>query len=141
MEGYGEAGDYGAANGDLFLEVYVQPHDRFVRAGDNLETTVEISPVQAVLGTGIEIETIDKRHIDLRIPAGIQYNTALKIAGEGVKRRGKPGDLLVRVRIITPKSISNEQKELYQKLAELEGKGGGAGGFFSGIMGKKKGKK
>jgi molecular chaperone DnaJ len=140
MEGYGEAGDYGAANGDLFLEVYVQPHDRFIRSGDNLETSIEISPAQAVLGTEVEIETIDKRHIDLKVPSGVQFNTALKLAGEGVKRRGKPGDLLVRVRIITPKSISSEQKELYQKLAELEGKRSGGGGLF-GFMGKKKSRK
>ncbi|MFA5348018.1 MAG: molecular chaperone DnaJ [Methanoregula sp.] len=142
MEGYGEAGDFGAPNGDLFIEVYVQPHERFTRNGDNLETTIEIGPAQAVLGTSVEIETIDKRHIDLKVPAGIQSNTALKISAEGVKRRGKPGDLLVRVKIVTPKSLSSEQKELYQKLAELEGKSSGAGGFFSGIMGgKKKGKK
>jgi molecular chaperone DnaJ len=141
MEGYGEAGDFGAPNGDLFIEVYVKPHDRFVRNGDNLEITIEISPVQAVLGTSVEIETIDKRHIDLKVPSGIQHNTALKISGEGMKRRGKPGDLLVKVKIVTPKSITNEQKELYTKLAELEGKSGGSGGFFSGIMGKKKGKK
>jgi molecular chaperone DnaJ len=94
-----------------------------------------------VLGTSIEIETIDKRHIDLKVPAGIQYNTALKIAGEGIKRRGKPGDLLVRVKLVTPRSINSEQKELYQKLAELEGKSNTSGGFFSGIMGKKKSKK
>ena len=141
MDGYGEAGDYGAANGDLFLEVYVQSHDRFVRTGDNLETMIEISPVQAVLGTQVDIETLDKRHIDLKVPAGIQYNTALKIAGEGIKRRGRPGDLLVRVKIITPRNISTEQKDLYQKLVELEGKGSGVGSFFSGIMGKKKTKK
>jgi len=140
MEGYGEAGDYGAANGDLFIEVYVQSHDRFVRVGDNLETTIEISPAQAVLGTSMEIETIDKRHIDLKVPAGIQYNTALKLGGEGVKRRGHPGDLLVRVKIVTPKSLSGEQKDLYQKLADLEGSSNVGGGFFSGIMGKKKGK-
>jgi len=142
MEGYGEAGDFGASNGDLFIEVYVQTHERFTRNGDNLEMTIEISPAQAVLGTSVEVETIDKRHIDLKVPAGIQFNTALKITAEGVKRRGKPGDLLVRIKIVTPKSLSTEQKELYQKLAELEGKSGGAGGFFSGIMGgKKKGKK
>jgi molecular chaperone DnaJ len=141
MEGYGEAGDYGAPNGDLFIEVYVQSHERFTRVGDNLEITIEISPAQAALGTSIDIETIDKRHLDLRVPPGVQYNTALKIGGEGVKRRGNPGDLLVRVKIITPRTLSNEQKELYAKLAELEGKSSGAGGFFSGIMGKKKGKK
>jgi molecular chaperone DnaJ len=142
MEGYGEAGDYGATNGDLFIEVYVQPHDRFTRAGDNLEFTIEITPAQAVLGTQVDVETIDKRHLDLRVPAGVQFNTALKLAGEGVKRRGKPGDLLVRVKIGIPRSVSNEQKELYQKIAELEGKNAGNGGFFSGIMGgKKKSKK
>jgi molecular chaperone DnaJ len=141
MEGYGEAGDYGAHNGDLFIEVYVLPHDRFTRSGDNLETVIEISPAQAVLGTSVDIETIDKRHIDLKVPAGVQYNTALKIGGEGVKRRGKPGDLLVRVKIVTPRSVSNEQKELYHKIAELEGKSSNSG-FFSSIMGgKKKGKK
>jgi molecular chaperone DnaJ len=138
MEGYGEAGDYGAHNGDLFIEVYVLPHDRFTRTGDNLETTIEISPSQAVLGTSVEVESIDKRRIDLKIPAGIQFNTALKIGGEGVKRRGKPGDLLVRVKIVTPRSVSNEQKELYQKIAELEGKSSGGGGFFSSFMGGKK---
>ena len=132
----------GPHNGDLFIEIYVQTHDRFVRSGDNLETIIEISPAQAVLGTTVEVETIDKRHIDLHVPAGIQYGTALKIPGEGIKRRGKPGDLLVRVKIITPRSVSNEQKELYVKIAELEGKNSGGGGFFSGIMGnKKKGKK
>ena len=142
MEGYGEAGDYGAHNGDLFIEVYIQPHDRFSRSGDNLETTIDISPAQAVLGTTIEIETIDHRHIDLKVPAGIQYNTALKISGEGVKRRGKPGDLLVRVKIVTPRSVSSEQKELYSRIAELEGKNHGSGGFFSTFMGgKKKAKK
>jgi molecular chaperone DnaJ len=141
MEGYGEAGDYGAASGDLFIEVYVQDHNRFIRSGDNLETTIEISPAQAALGTSIEIETIDKRHIDLKVPPGIQFNTALKIAGEGVKRRGKPGDLLIRVKIVTPKSLTSDLKELYQKIAELEGKSSGSSGFFSGIMGKKKGKK
>jgi molecular chaperone DnaJ len=142
MEGYGEAGDYGASNGDLYIEVYVQSHERFIRTDDNLETTIEISPAQAVLGTSAEIETIDKRHIDLRVPAGIQFNTALKIPGEGIKRRGKHGDLLVRIKIITPKSVSNEQKELYQKIAEFEGKSSTNGGFFSGIMGgKKKSKK
>jgi molecular chaperone DnaJ len=141
MEGYGEAGDYGAPNGDLYIEMYVLPNKRFERMGDNLETTVEITPALAVLGTTVDVETIDKRHIEVKIPSGIQYNTALRIAGEGVKRRGKPGDLLVRVKIVTPKGVSGEQKELYEKIAELEGHGNKGGGIFSGLMGKKKGKK
>jgi molecular chaperone DnaJ len=140
MEGYGEAGEYGATNGDLFVEVHVKAHDRFTRSGDTLETIVAVSPAQAILGSNVEIETIDHRHVDLVIPAGVQYNTALKIPGEGVRRRGRPGDLLVRVKVAIPKSISPEEHEIYQKLLEIEGKKSPEEkkGFFSGIMGKKK---
>ncbi len=141
MEKYGEAGDFGAPNGDLFIEISVLPHARFTRFDDNLETYIDISPVQAVLGTLIEIETIDKRHIDVKSPRGVQNNTALRIPGEGVKRRGHPGDLLVRVRIVTPKQVSNEEREHYEKILEIEQKNKGKKGIFSGFMGKKKDRK
>lgn len=141
MEGYGEAGDYGAPSGDLFIEVYVQPHDRFTREGDNLGTIIEITPAQAVLGTTVEIETIDRRHIEVKVPAGVQYNTALRIPGEGIRRRVHPGDLMVRVRIIIPKPAAADEKDLYQKILEIEKKAENKKGFFSGIMGKKKEKK
>ncbi|MCX6692765.1 MAG: molecular chaperone DnaJ [Methanoregula sp.] len=141
MEGYGEAGDFGAPNGDLFIEVYVLPHERFTRDGDTLETMIEISPAQAVMGTTIEIETIDKRHIELKVPAGVQFNTALRVPGEGVKRRGHPGELLIRVKIVTPRQLGSEEKEMYEKILAIEGKHGGKKGFFSGFMGKKKERK
>lgn len=139
LEGYGEAGDFGAHNGDLFIEVAIRPHDRFTRHGDNLEVVQEITPAQAVAGSVVPIETIEKKRIDLTIPAGIQHDTALKIPGEGVRRRGRPGDLLVRVRIRIPRQPSPEIRELYEKILELEGSasGGEKKGFFSGFMGKK----
>lgn len=139
MEGYGEAGDTGAPSGDLFIEVHVRPHSRFIRSGDTLETTLEISPAQAVLGSSETIETIDKKHVDLSIPEGVQHNTALKIPGEGVKRRGKPGDLLVRLKIVIPKAVPTEQRDLYQKILQAEGKrsGNSKKGIFSGLRGKK----
>jgi len=139
MEGYGEAGDYGAPNGDLFIEVYVRPHDRFRRSGDNLETEVEISPAQAVVGSVVDVETIEKRTVELTIPAGIQHHTALKIPGEGVRRRGKPGDLLVRVKVAIPKQPNAEIRTLYEKILDLEGHRmpDSKKGFFSGLRGKK----
>lgn len=139
MEGYGEAGDTGAPSGDLFIEVHVRPHNRFARSGDTLETTLEISPAQAVLGSSETIETIDKKQVDLSIPAGVQHNTALKIPGEGVKRRGKPGDLLVRLKIMIPKTVPPEQREFYEKILLAEGKktGNSKKGIFSGLRGKK----
>jgi molecular chaperone DnaJ len=139
MEGYGEAGDFGAANGDLFLEISVRPHERFTRHGDNLEVIQEITPAQAVAGSVVPVVTIDGKHVDLTIPAGIQHDTALKIAGEGIRRRGRPGDLLVRVKIRIPKQLTPELRELYEKILDLEGSSTfhEKKGFFSGIMGKK----
>jgi len=137
LEGYGEAGDIGAPNGDLFIEVSVKPDERFVRKGDNLETAAEITPAQAVMGSEIEIETIGKKKVVLTIPPGIQHDTALKIPGEGVRRRGRPGDLLVRVKLRIPRQIPPEAKELYEKILEIEGaKSGHKKGFLSGLMGK-----
>lgn len=136
MEGYGEAGDYGASNGDLFIETHVKPHPRFTRSGDTLETVIEITPAQAVVGSVVTVETIDHHHVELKIPAGIQYNTGLKVSGEGVKRRGKPGDLLVRVRIVVPKRVTDEERELYEHILDLEGKKASdtKKGFFSGLF-------
>lgn len=124
MEGYGEAGDYGARNGDLYIEVYVVANPKFDREDDNLITQYEISPAQAALGCEVEIETIDKKKVVLKIPAGIAYGTRLRIAGEGVRRRGNYGNLLVRVVISVPKKISSAEKELYEKLLKAEGNAG-----------------
>ncbi|ADN35447.1 chaperone protein DnaJ [Methanolacinia petrolearia DSM 11571] len=143
MEGYGEAGDPGASNGDLFIEVDVLADSKFKRLGDNLETSVSVSAAGAAVGTKVDITTIDDREVELKVPAGIQHGTALKIPGEGVRRRGRPGDLLVRVNISIPKDLGDEEKELYKRLLEIESekKDSKKGGFFQGMMGKKKGSK
>lgn len=120
MEGYGEAGDPGAPNGDLYIEVYVVSNPKFDREGDNLVTQYEITPAQAVLGCEVEIETIDRKKVSLKIPAGINYDTRLRIQGEGVRRRGNYGSLLVRIVIATPKKISGKERELYEKLLAIE---------------------
>ncbi|MFA5397019.1 MAG: molecular chaperone DnaJ, partial [Methanogenium sp.] len=141
MEGYGEAGDAGAPNGDLYIEMHVVAHPQFSRIGDNLETSADITPAQATLGSMITIESIDGRKIDVKVPAGVQYNTALKISGEGVRRRGRPGDLLVRIKIAIPKRLNAQEKELYEKILELEGKkesGAGSKGFFKDLKDKMK---
>ena len=120
MSGYGEAGDPGGQNGDLYVEIRVEPSRDFTRINDNLESSVSISPAEAVLGTKKDIFTIDGRTVELKVPAGVQHGMALKIPGEGIKRRGRPGDLLVRVKINVPKSVSGKVKELYQEILDLE---------------------
>ena len=121
MEGYGDAGEYGAPAGDLYIEITVAPHRTFTRRGDDLETTVDITPAQATLGSEVEVQTIDGRTVVLDIPAGVQHNTGLKIPGEGVRWQAKPGDMLVRVRIVVPERLTEEERELYRRLLELEG--------------------
>jgi len=145
MEGYGEAGDPGAPNGDLYIEIEVLPDPNFRRIGDDLETTVAISAAGAAVGTKVDIQTIDGRDVELKIPAGVQHGTALKIAGEGVKRRGRPGDMLVRVKIEIPKNLNEEEKQLYSRLLEIESgkkpESGKKAGFFKDVFGGKNDKK
>ncbi len=136
MEGYGEAGEYGAPNGDLYIEVRVASNPKFEREDDNLVTQYELSPAQAVLGCEVEIETLDKKTVSLKIPAGIAYGTRLRIPGEGVRRRGNFGSLLVRIVIATPKKISAAERELYESLLAAEGHPSSAASSSSGSSAK-----
>ena len=144
MEGYGDAGEYGAPPGDLYIEISVTPHRSFTRRGDDLETGIEITPAQAALGSEVEVKTIDGRTVVLDIPAGVQHDTGLKIRGEGVRWQTRPGDMLVRVRIVVPERLTEEERELYLRLLEIEGhkpsaKGAKKGkGFFQDVVDKMK---
>ncbi|PKL59299.1 MAG: molecular chaperone DnaJ, partial [Methanomicrobiales archaeon HGW-Methanomicrobiales-4] len=139
LEGYGEAGDHGAQNGDLYIEVHVRPDARFVRDSDNLGMKVQVSPAQATLGTVVEIETIDGRKLEVKVPAGTQAGKRLRVSGEGIRRRGRYGDLLVLIEVIIPKNIHGEIKELYEKILDLEGHKSKSEsdkkGFFESILG------
>jgi molecular chaperone DnaJ len=141
LEGYGEAGDHGAPNGDLYIEIHVKPEPRFRRDGDNLLTKLQVSPAQAVLGTTVDVTTIDERHLEVKVPAGTQGGRKLRISGEGIRKRGRPGDLLVEIEVVIPKHVTGEQRELYEKILELEGKkkvtnaGNEKKGFFESILG------
>ncbi|HJJ56241.1 MAG TPA: J domain-containing protein, partial [Methanocorpusculum sp.] len=70
IDGYGDAGDYGAPNGDLYIQIIVDSHPKFHREDNNLITSYQISPAQAVLGCEVEIDTIDKKKVTLKVPAG-----------------------------------------------------------------------
>lgn len=141
MEGYGEAGDHGAPTGDLYIEIHVKGDSRFERDGDTLLTRIRISPAQAVLGTTADVTTIDDRHLEVKVPAGTQGGKKLRISGEGVRKRGRPGDLLVDVEVLIPKHVNAEVKALYEKILELEGikpssgSGNDKKGFFESILG------
>lgn len=122
MSGYGDAGAHGGPAGDLYVFVQVESHPLFVREGDDLYLDLPLSAAAAALGTKREIPTLLSGLHKITIPAGTQEGALLRVRGEGVPNvhgRGK-GDLIVRVRIETPKHLSSEQKKLLEKLRELE---------------------
>ncbi len=122
LVGEGEAGDEGMPVGDLYVVIRVRPHAFFERDGNDLACRIDISFAQAALGARVEIPTMDGSEI-LKIPAGTQSGDAFKLRNKGLPDVGgrKKGDMIVRVQVKTPESLSKEQKTLLARLAELRG--------------------
>ncbi|PLK58298.1 molecular chaperone DnaJ [Candidatus Palibaumannia cicadellinicola] len=126
LSGEGEAGEYGAQAGDLYVQVQVCKHPIFDREENNLYCEVPINFAMAALGGEIEVPTIDGR-IKLKVPAETQTGRVFRMRGKGVKsvRSGSQGDLLCRVVVETPVKLNELQKQL---LRELEDSFGGPSG-------------
>jgi molecular chaperone DnaJ len=120
IRGEGQEGERGGPPGDLYVFIYVEPHDFFSRDGDDVLCRIPISFPHAALGTEIEVPTLDgtKR---LTIPKGIENGEILRIKGEGIpKMRGHGrGDQLVQVVIKTPKHLTKRQEELLREFEEV----------------------
>lgn len=99
--------------GDIF-------EDFFGEQLSQVQVEIAISVAQAVLGDEINFRTQDGEEINLKIPAGIQDGQAFRFKGKGKSHRREKGDLIVSLRIQMPKRLSKEEKELYEKLRELE---------------------
>lgn len=117
VRGYGNPGINGGPPGDLYVTVYVKPHDVFSRDGDDIVCEIPISFVQAALGDEIVVPTLDGR-VKLKIPAGTQTHTEFRMPGKGVPGRG---DLRIKVRVVTPTKLTEEQKELLREFNRLAG--------------------
>ena len=123
VSGEGESGVQGGAAGDLYVVIHVAEHDQFERQGNNLYEAVPISFAQAALGAEITVDTLDGEE-KLKIPTGTQTGTVFRLRGKGMPAlggRGK-GDLFVSVTVITPTSLTREQRKLLEQLAEFENK-------------------
>ncbi|HVL33770.1 MAG TPA: DnaJ C-terminal domain-containing protein, partial [Actinomycetota bacterium] len=107
--------------GDLFVVVQVDPHPRFGRSGDDITTTVPISFPDAALGALVTVETPLDGAVRLKVPAGTPSGKTFRVRGKGAPRSGGArGDLLVTVRIEVPQRLSSEERELVERLAELQ---------------------
>lgn len=117
----GDAGKNGGPSGDLYVVLHVKSSDYYKRDGNNVYTKLEISPAQAVLGDEIVIKTLDGDKT-IAVPTGIQSGEKVKVKGAGVphlERTSHRGDQIVIVNIKTPTSLSEDEKQLYKKLYEI----------------------
>lgn len=124
VAGEGDAGDPGADPGDLYVFISVRPHPIFERVGDDVVSRMTIRFTQAALGAEVPVETLDGP-VTMKIPPGTQTGTAFRLRGRGAHRirGGGRGDHLVRVEVEVPRRLTAEQRELLERLAELEESG------------------
>ena len=124
IRGEGEEGERGGPPGDLFVFIYVEPHDFFSREGDDVICQIPISFTQAALGTEIEVPTLNGAN-NLKIPKGTESGEIFRIKGEGFPRiRGYGrGDEIVQVMVRTPKNLTKRQEELLREFEEVSRKG------------------
>jgi molecular chaperone DnaJ len=127
----GDAGLRGGPPGDLYVYLMVAEDREFRREGINILSTVQISYLQAILGSHVQLNTVDGP-IDATIEPGTQPNTVLNLAGRGVPRLGNDvnrGDHLVTLRVEIPTKVSAEERELLEKLAKIRGEKAGKSGI------------
>jgi molecular chaperone DnaJ len=126
LRGEGDAGDTGAASGDLYVTCKILPHEIFSRREKDLLCVATIGFADAALGTTIKVPTIDGKPVEVTVPGGTQPETVLKLKGKGMPSVGSSsrGNQLVKIRIQTPAKLSEEQKELLQRYKELEDQDG-----------------
>jgi len=106
--------------GDLYCRIAIKPHPRFQREGQNLITEKEVKLTDLVLGGAIKVETLDDKTLELQIPPLSKNNATLRIRGKGLPESGKipPGNLMVKLSATLPVDLTDEQKELFEKLSE-----------------------
>ena len=138
LRGQGNDGKNGGPAGDLIIQVMVKPHPIFEREGYNIYCEVPIPVTDAILGAEIEIPTL-KEKMKYNIPEGTQPGTDFTVRGQGipyVNNSNRRGDLIFRVNVEIPKSLSEKQKEKVREFADCCGESNYAkkSGFFKRIF-------
>ncbi len=123
VKGRGAPGQGMAPPGDLYVVVHVAAHAIFGRSGRNLTLTVPVTFPEATLGTTITVPTLDGK-VTLKVPPGTQSGRVLRVRGRGVpgtsgRNGSKPGDLMVKIDVLVPTELSDEQRAAVESLAEV----------------------
>ena len=119
LSGEGHAGLVGGRAGDVYVEVHIRPDERFVREGDDIYATVDLTFTQAALGTTVAIPTLDGEE-ELELPPGTQPGEIVVLRGRGMpvlQRRGR-GDQRILVSVLVPRHLNDEQRRLLRQFDE-----------------------
>lgn len=120
VAGYGGLGMNGGPPGDLYITFTIQNNTRFKREGHDLYTDLETDLYTAVLGGEMIIDTLTGK-VKIKVPAGTQNGSKVKLRGKGLpvyKKEGRSGDLYVTFRVKLPVNLSEREKELFRELAK-----------------------
>ncbi|MHB9093226.1 MAG: molecular chaperone DnaJ [Eubacteriales bacterium] len=133
VTGEGEPGERGGPHGDLYVYIKVKSHKVFKREGNDVLTEIKVSFPQAALGDEVEVPTLDGK-VQLKVPEGTQSGTFFRLKGKGipdVHGYGR-GDQHVKVTVVTPAKLTEQQKDLLRELASTMGENpaGIEKGFF-----------
>ena len=135
LAGEGEAGVRGGPAGDLYIFLALGSHEFFQRDGADLYCRVPISMATAALGGEFEVPTIDGDKAQVKVTAGTQSGTRMRLTGKGmpVLRSKQLGDMYVQVAVETPQNLTKRQRELLAEFEKLssETTQPEAAGFFS----------
>jgi molecular chaperone DnaJ len=119
LRGKGEAGEHGGPPGDLYVVAQVGESPVFERRGADLLVEVPVTMVEAAMGATVRVPT-PAGNVALKVPAGTQDGKLLKLKGKGAPLLGASGkgDLVARIKVLTPQDLNKEQKDLLKKFAE-----------------------
>ena len=117
--GQGKKGKNGGKNGDLLIHINIQDSKLYKLQGYNIYTNLYLTPWEAALGTRVNIQAIDEE-ISIIIPEGITSGENFNIPQKGyLNGQGGRGDLIAEVKIMIPKKMTNQEKELFTKLNDI----------------------
>jgi molecular chaperone DnaJ len=119
LRGEGEAGIRGGSPGDLYVSLSIAKHELFTRDGDDILYELPINFAQAALGAEVEVPTLQGK-AKLTIPPGSQTGRIFRLKAQGIPHlhRSGRGDQLVRLFVVTPESLTKQQRELLEELAK-----------------------
>lgn len=117
----GDVGSHGGPNGDLYVQIRIAEHAFFHRDEFDVHCDVPITFSQAALGAELEVPTLSGK-VSMSIPAGTQSGKKMRLKGKGIQRLGGygQGDQIITIAVETPTKLTEEQREIFSRLSELE---------------------